>query len=58
MRYLGKRTGHYPSEDYLAAMVDSVLDEEIDLFTGLGVSRYTCTRILSLKEIKRNNFIK
>lgn len=41
IRYLGKKTGLYPiNNDEDAAFIDSILDEEIDLFTGLSVSRY------------------
>lgn len=42
MRYIGKQTGLYPKDDDVAAcLVDGIIDEEIDLFTGLAVSRYT-----------------
>jgi glutathione S-transferase len=40
MRYLGKRSGLYPSDPIAAAVVDSIIDEEIDLFMGLSVSAY------------------
>lgn len=40
MRYLGKLCGAYPSCPIKAALVDAILDEENDLFTGLTVSRY------------------
>lgn len=40
MRYIGKVTGLYPSCPKEAALVDAVMDEEIDLFVGLSVSRY------------------
>ena len=31
----------YPTDDVAACLVDGIIDEEIDLFTGLAVSRYT-----------------
>lgn len=38
----GKQTGMYPrDDDVTACLIDSIIDEEIDLFTGLAVSRYT-----------------
>lgn len=40
MRFIGKKTGLYPADDFQAAVVDSVLDAEIDLFTGLGCTIY------------------
>jgi len=41
LRYVGKYAGLYPTEDLVqAAIIDSLLDEEIDLFTGLAVTRY------------------
>jgi len=41
MRFIGKRVGLYPTnDDVQAAIIDSILDEEIDLFMGLSVSRY------------------
>ncbi len=33
-------TGLYPQDAITAAVVDSLLDEEADLFAGLGVSAY------------------
>jgi glutathione S-transferase len=41
MRYVGKLAGLYPTNDDLyAAKIDMAVDSEIDLFTGLAVSRY------------------
>jgi prostaglandin-H2 D-isomerase / glutathione transferase len=40
LRFIGKITGHYPTDPYDAALVDSIMDAEIDLFMGLSVSRY------------------
>lgn len=44
MRYLGRITSKpgllYPTDPLDAAFVDSIVDQEIDLFTGLSVSRY------------------
>lgn len=41
MRFVGRYAGLYPVEDYLyAAKIDALVDQEIDLFTGLSVSRY------------------
>eukprot|EP01036_Dinobryon_divergens_P031383 gene31383-40771_t len=41
MRYIGKLCDLYPTSDHLkAAYIDSIVDEEIDLFMGLSVSRY------------------
>lgn len=40
MRYVGKKTGLYPADDYAASLVDSVLDQEMDLFQGLGCTIY------------------
>ena len=37
----GKQTGMYPEDDVQACLVDGIIDEEIDLFMGLAVSRYT-----------------
>jgi hypothetical protein len=31
----------YPTDDVAACLVDGIIDEEIDLFMGLAVSRYT-----------------
>jgi len=43
-RYIGKLCNLYPVDDHLmAAYIDSIVDEEIDLFTGLSASRYRCT---------------
>uniref|UniRef100_A0A7S3ME59 Glutathione S-transferase n=1 Tax=Spumella elongata TaxID=89044 RepID=A0A7S3ME59_9STRA len=41
MRYVGKLTGLYPTnDDLLAAKIDMIVDSENDMFTGLAVSRY------------------
>ena len=41
LKFVGKHAGLYPrDDDWLAARIDSLMDEEIDLFTGLTVSRY------------------
>lgn len=40
IRFIGKLSGLYPVDPITAAMTDSLLDEEIDLFMGLSVSRY------------------
>jgi prostaglandin-H2 D-isomerase / glutathione transferase len=41
MRYIGKLAGLYPKDDdLLAAKIDMIVEFEIDLFTGLAVSRY------------------
>jgi hypothetical protein len=41
MRYVGKLAGLYPTNDDLyAAKIDMAVDCEMDLFTGLSVSRY------------------
>lgn len=41
LRYVGRYAGLYPTDDFIqAALIDSLLDEEIDLFTGVGVIRY------------------
>jgi glutathione S-transferase len=40
MRYLGKLSGAYPSCPIAAALVDSLVDEEVDLTSGLATSRY------------------
>eukprot|EP00808_Paulinella_micropora_P007323 g80883.t1 len=42
MRYIGKLVGGdmYPSDAVKAALVDAVVDQEIDLFMGLTVSKY------------------
>lgn len=41
MRYIGKLAGLYPTDDDLyAAKIDMIVDQEVDLFTGLSVSRY------------------
>ncbi len=41
LRYIGRYAGLYPTEDFAqAAVIDSLLDEEIDLFTGIAVTRY------------------
>lgn len=42
LRYLGKSLpgGCYPDDPLKAALVDSILDQECDLFAGLGASKY------------------
>ena len=40
IRYIGKISCLYPSDPVEAAMVDSLIDQEIDMFSGLSVSRY------------------
>lgn len=40
MRYLGKLGGCYPSDPIKAGLVDSIIDQEMDLFAGLTCSRY------------------
>lgn len=40
LRYIGKKTGHYPSDPAAAALVDAVMDQEADMFAGLSASRY------------------
>lgn len=41
MRYIGRKAGLYPLNDPIyAAFIDSIVDQEIDLFTGLAVSKY------------------
>ena len=41
LRFVGKQAGLYPvDDDILASKIDSLLDEEIDFFTGVTVSRY------------------
>jgi glutathione S-transferase len=41
LRFVGRYAGLYPVDDYVkAAIIDSVIDEEIDLFTGIAVTRY------------------
>jgi glutathione S-transferase len=41
MRFVGRYAGLYPLENFeLAASIDAIIDEEIDLFTGLACSRY------------------
>jgi glutathione S-transferase len=40
MRYLGKRSGLYPSDPIAAAVVDSIIDEENDLLSGPAVYVY------------------
>lgn len=41
LRFVGKHTGLYPTDDHVtAAVIDSLLDQEVDMFTGLSVSRY------------------
>lgn len=41
LRYVGAYAGLYPTNDHvLAAVIDSLLDQEVDMFLGLSVSRY------------------
>jgi glutathione S-transferase len=43
MRFIGKQAGGslYPADDHVqAAYIDSIVDQEMDLFTGLGVTLY------------------
>ena len=40
MRYIGKLSGLYPECPIKAALVDTIIDEEIDMTRGLAVSRY------------------
>ena len=40
MRYIGKISGLYPEDPFLAARADAIIDAEIDLFTGVSVSKY------------------
>ena len=40
MRYLGKLSGLYPIDPIKAGLVDSIIDEENDLFAALTCSRY------------------
>jgi len=40
-RYLGKLSGHYPTDRELAAKVDMIVDEEADMFTALTCATYT-----------------
>jgi glutathione S-transferase len=41
LRYVGRYAGLYPTHDPIqAAIIDSLMDEEIDLFTGISVTRY------------------
>jgi glutathione S-transferase len=41
LRFVGRYAGLYPNDDFVAAaIIDSLMDEEIDLFTGLSVTRY------------------
>jgi len=40
VRYVGKLGGLYPSDNLVASLVDAIIDQEIDLFTGLGVYTY------------------
>lgn len=41
LRFVGKHTGLYPVDDHVtAAVIDSLLDQEVDMLTGLSVSRY------------------
>jgi hypothetical protein len=39
MRYIGKISGQYPSDPVAAALVDAVLDAEVDLFAGTHAAR-------------------
>lgn len=41
LRYVGKLSGHYPTNDDIkAAQIDALLDEEADIFAPISVSRY------------------
>lgn len=41
MRFVGKLAGLYPTnDDFQAALIDSLVDQESDMFTGLSVTRY------------------
>jgi glutathione S-transferase len=40
MRYLGKQAGLYPQNGLTAAVVDSIIDAETDLYMGPGVLTY------------------
>lgn len=41
LRFVGRYAGLYPHDDFVqAAIIDSLMDEEIDLFTGITVTRY------------------
>jgi glutathione S-transferase len=41
IKYVGKFAGLYPvNDDLLAALIDSILDQEVDCFMGLTCSRY------------------
>ena len=40
MRYLGKLTTLYPQDALLAAKVDAIVDQEMDMFTGVAASTY------------------
>ena len=51
-KYLGKKAGLYPlSDDLLAAKIDSILDQEADLFMGRLEHTHTraCTHLLTAK---------
>ena len=43
MRYLGKISTLYPQDPLLAAKVDAIVDEEMDMFTGVAASTYRGT---------------
>ena len=47
MRYIGKLAGSYPTCMESAALVDAVMDEEVDLFVGLSVSKYKVSSLTS-----------
>ncbi len=41
MRFIGRYAGLYPvNDDLYAAKIDALVDQEVDLFTGLSCSRY------------------
>ncbi|KAJ1491740.1 glutathione S-transferase [Baffinella frigidus] len=40
MRYIGKQTGLYPTDPVKAALVDSIMDQEADMTSGITCCRY------------------
>ena len=57
LRYVGRYAGLYPTDDFIqAAIIDSLLDEEIDLFTGISVVRYRSKFFLLLFSSFARNF--
>ena len=40
LRYIGKKTGQYPTDDVQAAIVDGLLAQEGDMFTATSCARY------------------